>query len=106
MAPEANFSISMASVVEDVLQQHRSRLSDNDLASRKAEEAGFELLELESILILVKLRFFFLNSINECRVLPVLFEAEEQKLISSSFIIFDDDRSKLFLNTRVIIHFF
>lgn len=49
MAPEAIFSISMASVVEDVLQQHRSRLSDNDLASRKAEEAGFELLELESI---------------------------------------------------------
>jgi len=31
---------SVASVVEDVLQQHGNRLRDLDLDSRKAEEAG------------------------------------------------------------------
>ncbi|XP_072961230.1 kinesin-like protein KIN-14F [Typha angustifolia] len=40
MASEGHFSISVASVVEDVLRQHGTRLSDLDLASRKAEEAG------------------------------------------------------------------
>ncbi|KAJ8619463.1 hypothetical protein MRB53_027992 [Persea americana] len=46
MAPEAAiFSTSMASVVEDVLQQHRTRLSDRDLASRKAEEAAWRRYE-------------------------------------------------------------
>lgn len=40
MTSDGIFSISMASVVEDVLQQHGTRLSDNDLASRKAEEAA------------------------------------------------------------------
>ncbi|KAK1317036.1 Kinesin-4 [Acorus calamus] len=34
------FTISVASVVEDVLRQHGTRLSDLDLASRKAEEAA------------------------------------------------------------------
>ena len=33
-------SFSVASVVEDVLQQHGNRLGDLDLESRKAEEAG------------------------------------------------------------------
>jgi hypothetical protein len=33
-------SFSVASVVEDVLQQHGNRLRDLDLDSRKAEEAG------------------------------------------------------------------
>ncbi|XP_010245442.1 PREDICTED: kinesin-like protein KIN-14G [Nelumbo nucifera] len=40
MASEGVLSFSMASVVEDVLQQHGTRLSDTDLASRKAEEAA------------------------------------------------------------------
>ncbi|KAG1338750.1 kinesin-like protein KIN-14F [Cocos nucifera] len=40
MASEGLFSISVASVVEDVLKQHGTRLSDMDLASRKAEEAA------------------------------------------------------------------
>ena len=39
MATEAVLAFSVASVVEDVLQQHGKRLSDIDLASRKAEEA-------------------------------------------------------------------
>ncbi|KAJ6794334.1 Uncharacterized protein M6B38_232000 [Iris pallida] len=34
-----NFSISMASLVENVLREHGNCLSDKDLASRKAEEA-------------------------------------------------------------------
>ncbi|XLR67880.1 hypothetical protein HN51_014928 [Arachis hypogaea] len=40
MAAEAAFSFSVASVVEDVLQQHGTRLKDLDLESRKAEEAA------------------------------------------------------------------
>ncbi|KAH1136262.1 hypothetical protein AAZX31_10G016100 [Glycine max] len=36
----AAFSFSVASVVEDVLQQHGTRLKDLDLESRKAEEAA------------------------------------------------------------------
>ncbi|XP_020101263.1 kinesin-like protein KIN-14P [Ananas comosus] len=40
MATEGVFSIEVASVVEDVLKQHGARLSDGDLASRKAEEAA------------------------------------------------------------------
>ncbi|KAL5996297.1 hypothetical protein ACLOJK_026373 [Asimina triloba] len=40
MASGGIFSISMASVVEDVLQQHGTSLKDVDLASRKAEEAA------------------------------------------------------------------
>lgn len=39
MATEQVLPFSIVSVVEDVLQQHGSRLSDIDLASRKAEEA-------------------------------------------------------------------
>ena len=42
MASDGLFSISMASVVENVLKQHGTGLSDKDLASRKAEEAGRE----------------------------------------------------------------
>ncbi|XP_042515804.1 kinesin-like protein KIN-14I isoform X2 [Macadamia integrifolia] len=45
MATEGILSFSMASVVEDVLQQHGTRLSDIDLASRKAEEAAFRRYE-------------------------------------------------------------
>nr|XP_019704322.1 kinesin-like protein KIN-14Q isoform X2 [Elaeis guineensis] len=45
MAPEGIISISVASVVEDVLKQHGSRLSDIDLASRKAEEAAMRRYE-------------------------------------------------------------
>nr|KYP74375.1 Kinesin-4 [Cajanus cajan] len=40
MAPELALPFSVVSVVEDVLQKHGSRLSDVDLASRKAEEAS------------------------------------------------------------------
>ncbi|MED6135380.1 hypothetical protein PIB30_045885 [Stylosanthes scabra] len=40
MAAEAAFSFSVASVVEDVLQQHGTRLKDLDFESRKAEEAA------------------------------------------------------------------
>ncbi|KAM7478414.1 hypothetical protein LguiA_026627 [Lonicera macranthoides] len=40
MSSGETLQLSMASVVEDVLQQHGKRLSDIDLASRKAEEAS------------------------------------------------------------------
>ncbi|TKY61748.1 Kinesin-4 protein [Spatholobus suberectus] len=40
MAAEAALFFSVASVVEDVLQQHGPRLKDLDLESRKAEEAA------------------------------------------------------------------
>ncbi|KAJ0054142.1 hypothetical protein Pint_00922 [Pistacia integerrima] len=40
MAGEGTLSFSLASVVEDVLQQHGNRLRDLDLESRKAEEAA------------------------------------------------------------------
>nr|XP_019710231.1 kinesin-like protein KIN-14F isoform X3 [Elaeis guineensis] len=40
MASERLFCISVTSVVEDVLKQHGTRLSDMHLASRKAEEAS------------------------------------------------------------------
>lgn len=42
MAPDALFSVSAASVVEDVLRLHGKKLSDRDLASRKAEEIGID----------------------------------------------------------------
>ncbi|XP_075094630.1 kinesin-like protein KIN-14I [Nicotiana tabacum] len=42
---EGILAISVASVVEDVLQQHGKRLSDIDLASRKAEEASLRRYE-------------------------------------------------------------
>ncbi|OEL28290.1 Kinesin-4 [Dichanthelium oligosanthes] len=38
--PAAILSLSAAAVVEDVLRQHGCRLSDRDLASRRAEEAA------------------------------------------------------------------
>lgn len=40
MASEGVFSISVVSVMEEVLKQHGTRLSDINLASRKAEEAA------------------------------------------------------------------
>ncbi|KAL0921927.1 hypothetical protein M5K25_005877 [Dendrobium thyrsiflorum] len=40
MASEGILSISMQSVVEDVIKQHAMRLSDVDLATRRAEEAA------------------------------------------------------------------
>ncbi|KAL2941092.1 Kinesin-like protein KIN-14I [Bienertia sinuspersici] len=40
MAEEGMLSFSVVSVVEDVLRQHGTRLSDTDFASRKAEEAS------------------------------------------------------------------
>lgn len=40
MAAEGVLSFSVASVVEDVLQQHNIRSRDLDLDSRRAEEAG------------------------------------------------------------------
>ncbi|KAJ1385601.1 P-loop containing nucleoside triphosphate hydrolase [Sesbania bispinosa] len=40
MATEPILPLSVVSVIEDVLQRHGSRLSDIDLASRKAEEAS------------------------------------------------------------------
>ncbi|KAG0481012.1 hypothetical protein HPP92_011870 [Vanilla planifolia] len=40
MASEGLLSISVASVLEDVLKEHGKRLSDMDLASRKAEETA------------------------------------------------------------------
>lgn len=46
MATEPAMRFSVVSVVEDVLQKHGSRLSDIDLASRKAEEACTYLLSL------------------------------------------------------------
>ncbi|KAK9136773.1 hypothetical protein Sjap_007367 [Stephania japonica] len=42
---EGVMAFSMASVMEDVLQQHGTRLSDTDLASRKAEEAALRRYE-------------------------------------------------------------
>lgn len=44
----AALSFSVASVVEDVLQQHGTRLKDLDLESRKAEEAGNSSLFIPS----------------------------------------------------------
>ncbi|PKU74066.1 Kinesin-4 [Dendrobium catenatum] len=46
MASEGFFSISVASVLEDVLKEHGKRLSDMDLASRKAEEAAARRYEV------------------------------------------------------------
>lgn len=40
MMADGTLSFSVVEVVEDVLQQHGTRLRDLDLASRKAEEAG------------------------------------------------------------------
>ncbi|KAA8545222.1 hypothetical protein F0562_020006 [Nyssa sinensis] len=45
MATEGILPFNVASVVEDVLQQHGKRLSDIDLASRKAEEASLRRYE-------------------------------------------------------------
>lgn len=52
----AILSLSAAAVVEDVLRQHGCRLSDRDLASRRAEEAG---AVRTPYLRLFSFRFFF-----------------------------------------------
>jgi hypothetical protein len=59
---EGAFSFSVAEVVEDVLQQHGSRVRGLDLDSRKAEEAGI---------------FFFLF------VSCFIFSASQQRKISN-----------------------
>lgn len=46
METERVLPISAVTVVEEVLQQHGSRLRDFDFASRKAEEAGVSFLLL------------------------------------------------------------
>ncbi|XP_020589107.1 kinesin-like protein KIN-14F isoform X2 [Phalaenopsis equestris] len=46
MASEGIFSISVASVLEDVLKEHGKRFSDLDLVSRKAEEAAARRYEV------------------------------------------------------------
>lgn len=43
-AGEGTFSFSVASVVENVLQQHGNRHRELDLESRRAEEAGMNFL--------------------------------------------------------------
>ncbi|XP_074311733.1 kinesin-like protein KIN-14I isoform X2 [Silene latifolia] len=48
MVSMADISFSVMSVVEDVLRQHGTRLSDIDLASRKAEEASTRRYEATS----------------------------------------------------------
>lgn len=53
MAAEGPLSFSVASVMEDVLQQHDNRPRDLDLDSRRAEEAG-----------MCNLSFFFLPATN------------------------------------------
>ncbi|KAJ4817177.1 P-loop containing nucleoside triphosphate hydrolases superfamily protein [Rhynchospora pubera] len=45
MAPDSLFAISAASLVEDVLRQHSKKLSDRDLASRKAEDIAIRRYE-------------------------------------------------------------
>lgn len=57
MATHGILSISMASVIENVLKDHGTRLSDKDLASRKAEEAGeqFEFLDCSLISVVTEL---------------------------------------------------
>lgn len=76
MASDGMFSISVASVVEDVLQQHGTRLSDNDLASRKAEEAGLMIWNRRFSPIEFEFR--------------VLFETEQVKFKVLIFLMFFD----------------
>lgn len=81
MASEAALSFSVASVVEDVLQQHGPRLKDLDLASRKAEEAGiFPLL----FWVLIKIQFLNL------RIAMLIF------LLSSFYVNVSVDHGCLF----------
>ena len=47
MASDRTLSFSVASVVEDVLQQHENQLKDFDLESRRAEETGNSALFFE-----------------------------------------------------------
>lgn len=69
-AEDGVLDFSVASVVEDVLQQQGNRLSDVDLASRKAEEACmiitfltilmiFFVLYFASFFFLIKFKIFF-----------------------------------------------
>ncbi|KAJ7977892.1 Kinesin-like protein [Quillaja saponaria] len=45
MAAEQVLPFSIVSIIEDVLQRHGNRLSDNDLASRKTEESSLRRYE-------------------------------------------------------------
>lgn len=86
MASDGMFSISVASVVEDVLQQHGTRLSDNDLASRKAEEAGLMILNwrfprfefefcvlLETEQVIFKVFFYLFDVFRWMVIVEILF---------------------------------
>lgn len=53
MAAGGTLSFSVASMVEDVLQQHGTRLGDLNLESRKAEEAGNHFSILVSFFLLL-----------------------------------------------------
>lgn len=44
MATDSALSFSVASVMEDVLQQHDKRPRDLDFDSRRAEEAGMSVI--------------------------------------------------------------
>lgn len=48
MAADGAFSFSVASMVEDVLQQHGNRSRALDLDARRAEEAGNISIALEN----------------------------------------------------------
>lgn len=59
MAAEGTL-FSVASVVEDVLQQHGNRLRDLDLESRKAEEAG-TFFRMQRLHFEFFINYFFLS---------------------------------------------
>jgi hypothetical protein len=61
MASETSLSFSVASVVEDVLQQHGHPLKHLDFDSRIAQQAGTYFLIIILILILFTLLPFCLN---------------------------------------------
>ena len=63
-------SFSVASVVEDVLQQHGNRLRDLDLDSRKAEEAGtFYFFLFPSMFLLQHYSYFPPNCLRQALIL-------------------------------------
>lgn len=66
---EGALSFSVAEVVEDVLQQHGSRVRGLDLESRKAEEAG--------------IFFFFFFLFVSC----FIFSASKQRKISKFVLV-------------------
>ena len=56
-AADGALLFSVASVVEDVLQQHGTRSADLDLESRKAEEAGTFFLRILPSLLPICIEF-------------------------------------------------